>query len=134
MRKARSWAALAAVAVVSGCGTGPYPVSGVITLDGKPLPGAYVTFLPTTKAGTEIGSSYGRTGPDGRYTLTTVQKDRPGVGQGEHKVTVSLPRPVTGKGDADQEESLPARYNTKTELIFIVPPSGTDKADFDLKK
>jgi hypothetical protein len=32
-----------------------------------------------------------------------------------------------------QTEILPARYNSKTELTFTVPSSGTDAANFDLK-
>jgi hypothetical protein len=134
MRTVRSWAALGLVVAVAGCGSPYVAVSGVVTLDGQPLPDATVTFLPGRGTEADVGSSYGRTGPDGRYTLTTIQMNRAGVGRGEHKVVISRLKSGGARlGDFDQVETLPARYNAKTELTFTVPPSGSDAANFELK-
>jgi len=70
----------------AGCGRGPgspVKVEGVVTLDGKPLPGATVTFAPV-----EGGRpASGRTDADGSFRLTTFRSDD-GALPGEYKVIV----------------------------------------------
>jgi hypothetical protein len=85
-------------------------VSGVLTLDGKPLAGAIVTFQPiaSEEPGSKLSSSVGTTDKEGRYTLMYVRDVR-GAVVGEHKVFVQAPLP-TGK------ETIPLRYNAMTEL------------------
>ncbi len=58
------------------------PVEGTVTLDGKPLAGAVVTFLPPRDA-----PSNGETDQNGHYVMKTYERD--GVPQGEYKVAVS---------------------------------------------
>lgn len=122
----------AAALAAGGCGGGPAAVSGVVTLDGKPVEGATVSFSPEG-AGT-VGGSTGKTGPDGRYTLRTVTADKPGAAPGKHKVTISLSRTDAKNPDGAVTDAIPAKYNTKSELTFDVPSGGTDKADFALTK
>jgi hypothetical protein len=59
------WLCLAAL--VAGCSSSPAParVTGLLTLDGKPLPDMLVTFRGKAMEG-EFG---GRTGPDGRFDV-----------------------------------------------------------------
>lgn len=59
------------------------PVSGVITLNGEPLGGAVVTFLPP-----RWSPGVGETNAKGEYTLTS--SGRPGVAPGDYKVAISL--------------------------------------------
>ena len=59
------------------------PVSGQVTLDGKPVEGAAVSFRPA--AGGPPATAV--TDADGRYTLETA--NRPGAVPGEHKVAVT---------------------------------------------
>ena len=59
------------------------PVSGTVTLDGKPLSGATVTFLPV--GATRGRSCYGVTGADGRYELMETDKNK-GAPEGEFEV------------------------------------------------
>jgi hypothetical protein len=101
-------------------------VSGVVTLDGVPLRGAIITFQPVAseEPGSKLSSSVGRTDEEGLFTLTYV-KDVPGAVVGEHKVFVQAPA-ATGK------ETLPARYNTKTELTEEVQP-GSNEFEFKLE-
>jgi len=112
------------------------PVSGVVTLDGKPVPGLCVSFQPVAgKAGPDVGpSSIGFTGPDGRYTLQAIQTRQPGAVVGKHNVllsTVSQEDPDSDLTQPPPKELLPPQYRGKA-LAFEVPAAGTDKADFPL--
>ena len=122
-----------------GCGSGKFaPVSGTVTMNGKPLAGALVMFSPIAKEGS-IDAGYGsggKTNEKGEYTLTSVT-GRTGAVVGKHRVSVSLMGQSTGTGDEWRPGTLvnqiPVRYNGKTELTYEVPAGGTDKADFALK-
>ncbi|MFM9194216.1 MAG: hypothetical protein ACKOWG_00445 [Planctomycetia bacterium] len=81
----------AAALVVAGCGGPEGPdvqfVEGVVTLDGKPLDGATVTFLPVDKTGI---SAAGKTDAAGRFRLNATQGKKYGKGTvaGDYVVTV----------------------------------------------
>jgi len=80
-------AAVAAAGLLVGCGeSGPklVPVSGTVTLNGKPLEGASIAFQPTSQDGIPAGDV---TGPDGNYKAIT--KGRSGVMPGKYKVVVT---------------------------------------------
>jgi hypothetical protein len=68
-----------------GCGKRLAKVEGVVTLDGKPLAGATVSFVP---AG-EGRAATGRTGTDGSFRLTTFRTDD-GALPGEYRVVVTV--------------------------------------------
>jgi hypothetical protein len=114
------------------------PVSGVVTLDGKPLAGASVRFQPVAPAGETISGkgSYAFCGPDGRFELSTID-DKPGAVVGDHTVRIYGPKAqansATDEGGRRPPEIVPRRYNSQTELKFTVPSDGTDQANFDLK-
>ena len=99
--------ALSLLIGLTGCGGSPAPaqVTGVVTLDGAPVRGATVTFVP------ESGerSSEGMTNAAGEYMLRfTPAVD--GAVVGEHRVEISRT-----EGESERE-TLPARYNSQTEL------------------
>ncbi len=63
------------VAVISGCSGDAMhvPVSGIVTLDGKPLADAKIVFEPIAIAEKDIAAgspSYGRADESGRYSCT----------------------------------------------------------------
>ena len=133
-------AALAAFValLIAGCGD-EYPlapVSGTITLNGKPLADAHVSFEPMGK-GKDLKAgpgSYCRTDQDGRFTLKTLHGDD-GAVVGEHRVLIRAIRAGTNRNGqflVGRPEIVPARYNSKSELTFDVPSDGTDAADFRL--
>src|SRR5262245_51088003 len=62
-----------------------YPVTGTVTLQGKPVAGAAVTFVPTGDEG-EAASAI--TDSEGKYALTTWQAGD-GARPGEYRVKVS---------------------------------------------
>lgn len=78
----------AMILVPAGCNDGPtlVPVSGAVTLDGKPLEGATLSFVPlpgnpVSTAGTDA------TGPDGNFRMT--YDGRAGLAPGKYSVAVS---------------------------------------------
>ncbi|MHB8901481.1 MAG: carboxypeptidase-like regulatory domain-containing protein [Thermoguttaceae bacterium] len=128
---------LIAVACV-GCGKGGPAlgtVSGTVTMDGKPLENALVTFTPAAGG----RGSTGTTDASGKYELAFI--DGKGALVGGHKVTVtSLPKAVAAvevssdspeyanqgsSADYDSaavNETIPAKYNTQSTLTFEVKP------------
>jgi len=75
--------------VLAGCSNSSrlptYPVTGTVTLQGKSVGGAVVTFVPTAKDG-EAASAI--TDAEGKYELTTW-KAGDGARPGEYRVKVS---------------------------------------------
>jgi hypothetical protein len=131
-----------------GCGGQKFaPVSGVVTLNGKPLANASVSFIPESpKDATEaLPASAGKTNEKGEYTLETMT-GKTGALVGKHKVMISIqatevqdrdtrpPKESRPRGGGPpMEEKIPTRYNSATTLTFDVPSGGTDQANFDLK-
>jgi hypothetical protein len=122
----------------AGCGGTPYktaPVSGRVTLDGRPLPKATVMFIPA--AGTEgkaLPSSAGLTDEAGRYSLVLDGGKKEGAVVGKHKVVILLGAAAAADDTKPTfHKQLPQKYNRKTELERDVPPEGRADVDFDLK-
>lgn len=131
--------------IAAGCsGRGPnlppqYPVSGTISMDGKPLSGAGIMFLP--RGETRGTGAFGMADAAGKYILKT---DHGGAGapEGEYAVTISrvvnrdgtpyVPKPDVA--EAGERESLPGMYSDsmKTVLTATVPKGG-DTINFELK-
>ena len=115
---------LAACAGLIGCG-GPrqQQVSGTVTLDGQPVKSGHLRFSPTERTSSAEGLIQ-----QGKYTLR--------VAPGKYKVEIYSPR-SRGKGkrpagpgaDAEVfEETIPAHYNTRTDLTVEVT---SDKKEYD---
>jgi hypothetical protein len=116
------------------------PVSGTVTLDGKPLAHATVVFEPDTDAKNPGPGSSGVTDANGRYTLQVMTTNAPGALVGKHKVSITA-----YEGDVEGESSapdatkkvirnalVPPEYNVQTKLRFDVPSKGSSNADFKL--
>jgi len=125
--------------VIVGCDSRPYglaPVSGVVTLDGKPIEKARVSFQPQGSTTNPGPGSYAFCDASGRYELKTI-RDEPGAVPGPHAVRITSPRP-RGDSASDSDigpefkDPIPPRYNYRTELTFTVPEEGSDSADFEL--
>jgi hypothetical protein len=138
--RARLLLGLALVAALGCGGKGFAPVSGTVTLDGKALAGATVSFQPIAPAGSvEAGpGSVGKTNDKGEYTLTG-DRGQKGAIAGKHRVTITCLQQQVGDGDARPPrggwplaDKVPARYNTNSQETFDVPSGGTDKANFAL--
>lgn len=122
-------AVVAAVLVIAGCeaGSSLSPVTGTITLDGKPYASAQVRFVP------ESGRpSIGITDESGKYSLTFI-RDEKGASPGNYKVDITTVHVSTSDTDGGKEppEKIPAKFNTLTELKAAVEP-GDNVINFDL--
>jgi hypothetical protein len=112
--------------LVIGCGQSGAevaPVSGRVTLDGRPLASADVAFQPD---GAQRASS-GRTNADGRYQLM-FKRGQPGALVGEHTVRISISREIVRN-----PPPIPARYDTQSELRREVKAGEENVFDFELK-
>lgn len=129
------WAAFAlSIAALSGCG-GVYDstVSGVVTLDGNPVPRGTVTFHPT-----EAGpSSYARIEEDGTYSVQTGRER--GLPPGEYQVTViaNEPPPVlqtaAGGPPPSGKPITPPWYRSKqTSGLRYTVENGSNEIDLEL--
>jgi hypothetical protein len=118
------------VAIATGCG-GPESLSGSVTLDGKPLAGAAVVFIPEGEgAETVVGS----TDEQGQFVITPAAGES--IAYGQNKVIVSKREDLTpAQIDAfvTPKELLPPRFSdlSQTELVVEVT-SGAD-VNLDLK-
>src|SRR5688572_26123076 len=81
---------------VLGCSGGNQiaPVSGGVTLDGKPLADVRIALQPGATGDTagraELGmGSYATTDSEGRFTLRTADTDAAGAVVGSHRVVIS---------------------------------------------
>ena len=130
-------------ASILGCGKKAKvaPVSGKVTMNGKALANATVSFQPNPPDGSPsvAAGSIATTNENGEFALKyTTGED--GAWVGTHLVRITLPQAETGSTDTrpppggwPKKETIPSRYSYESELTFEVPPGGTDKADFDLK-
>ena len=135
-----------------GCGSGRLrtePVVGIVTLDGEPLEGASVNFIP--KNPDEGIASFGRTDAKGEYRLQTLAGDADaGTLPGEYTVTISKHKLVpSGSGrmvvDFTTQEQVPemlsvlifpemARYaNPETTPFSVTVVKGRNRFDLDLQ-
>jgi hypothetical protein len=133
MRIATWLAAPLLLFLLGGCGSDNLaPVSGTITMNGKPLANANVNFQPIGSDNKEVGpGSYGKTDADGHYSLRLKSTERPGAVVGKYKVSITMG--VDSQSDANgQKDPIPGRFNANTKLECDVPAGGTDKADFSL--
>ena len=122
--KSWTWTCVAAVAVLAtGCGgDGPElaGVRGTVRLNNEPVKFAQVTFIPVGPG----RSASGLANEDGEYEL-----------QYTPSASGALLGPVTveiSTKTVDTPETIPAKYNTKTELRRDVQ-SGSNVFDFDLQ-
>ncbi|MFH5803609.1 carboxypeptidase regulatory-like domain-containing protein [Alienimonas sp. DA493] len=103
-------------------------VSGVVTIDGEPLPGAVVRFY---KAGDRVRYAYGETDAEGRYSLR-YNSEAEGVSPGKKDVVISTALSGPEVQRKAGPERVPARYNRDTELTRTVERDGSHTFDFAL--
>ena len=130
-----------AAALLSGCsdplatdysGLGLVEVSGTVTLDGDPLPGATVIFEADDQT-----YSFGRTDASGRYELM-FNSEKSGVLPGRKIVRITM-GPIGEEADAGEPDeggvspapdgvAIPGRYHARSELTADV---SAERHEFD---
>lgn len=131
-------AVLFAAMLPAGCSSAytPVPVSGVVTLDGKPVEAATVTFYRTDGDG-EGRLAVGRTNANGEFEMTTMHPGD-GVLPGDYVVAVTkqvpgLPNlkipnfPDTPEGKAMREDFIEIAYRDKPRVVNKLPPKYGDQ-------
>lgn len=147
---------------LAGCGGGDagtadrpatVPVQGTVTLDGKPIEGATVTFMPATQARpgqpAQGHAAVSRTDAEGHYELMTFEAGD-GVVPGDYVVTVvkqEVPEakelsmeeyiaqgPQAPSADAGPKHLLPEQYAKRqtSPLKVTVTESESEPLDFEL--
>ena len=131
---------LLGLCVAGGCSNSNHksvPVSGRVTLYGKPLAGATIGFEPRSFPGEILAGpgSYGKTDADGRYELQMITGGRGGI-VATHDVSIRTARggmdAATGEPIELEPERVPPAYLANGALTMTVPAEGTDAADFKL--
>jgi hypothetical protein len=130
---ARASCALAALIVLmAGCNPEKVPrlgkVTGTVTLEGQPVADARVLF-----EGAQPGEppSVGKTDASGNYELY-YSRGHKGATIGDHAVYISTYEPATDDNPQVKKETIPTKYNGKSELKSTVK-RGTNKMDFQLQ-
>lgn len=113
---------LAIVPLLSGCGSGPrlYPVTGKVTLDGAPVAGAAVTFVPDPAKGNTLKIiATGQSGPDGTFTLKTEGDAGAPAGWYQVSVMTRMSGMMTGSADARAQAINPRFEQAATSGIAV---------------
>jgi hypothetical protein len=129
-----------------GCGTKAnnfFKVSGIVTLDGAPLPGAKVTYYPSLGEAPALGV----TDSAGKFQLSTFDlktlKSTDGALPGEYKVTVEMPSSAgRNPGSADglevghieREKAMASKGGRKATEVKVLHANYGDVATTPLKQ
>jgi hypothetical protein len=116
-----------ALLTLTGCERGRGDVSGTVTLNGKPLPGGMVTFVPDNGR-----AEAARIGEDGKYTITNIPA-------GPARITVATQQPIRMKENGKDFEPLgkyvpiPERYrDPETSGLTLDVKRGFQECDLSL--
>ena len=125
---------------LTGCGAEPHQgdglareaVSGTVTLDGKPLGGATIQFVPS-----DPNAPGGTSGEfeDGKFEIGSGR----GPMAGSYRVMISSRMEVEvdttqppGEAPPPKKDPIPAKYNTQSDLTAEVKAGGPNTYDFPL--
>jgi hypothetical protein len=120
-----------ATLVATGCGTKRPVVEGLVTLDGVPIAAGAIRLVPADGKGPTAGTGV----MAGRYRVeTTAGPKKVWVTFAQKDGTKVLDPEEMGSGRMIDRyvETVPDRYNTKTELEITIKP-GLNKHDFTLE-
>jgi len=92
MQSVRGWFPVVLMAVAIGCSGGDglkrAPITGLLTVDGKPVAGASLQFIPA--GGTPGGGALGVSDANGKFEVISSRHGDEGIPPGEYLVMVSL--------------------------------------------
>jgi hypothetical protein len=124
------------ITAIGGCrqplGVDLVPVSGHVTLDGRPLTGVAIVFAPDGKAGNKGPASIGWLDVNGRYDVRSV-RGYAGAVPGPQRIYFVDPA-VNASADDTRPAGLPASLLApdSSQLTTTVDSSGPNSRDFAL--
>ena len=133
---------VACVGCTSRSGPALAPVEGTVTMDGKPLPNAVVSFVPTNQTLGQGGR--GKTDATGKFEILTQDQQQKGLPAGTYRVAISkFVNPdgtdFVGGADADPmssafKELIPPAYSdmAASRLSETIPEAGAKTLEFKL--
>ena len=142
------WIFLFVLCVLPGCSDyGPpknteglqnlQPVTGNVSFEGKPTPGAVVLFLPADEPDKFTYRVAGTVDEDGAFEMQTSVPEgtRPGVAPGEYVVTISWNEPARDRDSDEGPDLVPSRYRDhRTSGLRVEIVEGNNELEpFDLK-
>jgi len=126
---------VAAVFLAAGCGgDGRSKVHGFVKHQGKPLKAGVISFIEEGAIAPSGGSAI----IDGRYEVPAEAGLKPGkyavaISAPENKSKAAAEQAMPGMSGPPPKETLPAKYNSKTELRAEVKAGAKNEFDFDLQ-
>jgi hypothetical protein len=131
LRSFLSVAGLVSATLLAGCGGGHVdllvPVGGKLLVDGKPLDGVVVTFLPDISENLRGGS--GTTDESGAFVVTDLAQNKPGLTPGNYTVTYSRMRLPDGSAMPKVDPANPpppGLIRVETLPGFLTTPNPKD--------
>lgn len=133
-----SFLVVSILSFILGCGGTPkdplkrQPVSGNVTLDGKPMDQGSISFQPLTEAG---ATASGATIAAGHYKIPAES----GLAPGEYRVVILSPEPeaprsademMNNPSTEPRKERVAPKFNTATELKVSIKEGAPNTADF----
>ncbi len=97
-------------------------VEGTVTMDGQPLPNVSIVFQPQDDP--KARASMALSDEQGHYSLS-YHADKQGALIGPHKVSVTTPSDAPDPS-GQAKEPIPAKYNSKSELVVEVQAGSND--------
>ena len=131
------------LSLLLGCGgpSGPtlHPVAGHVTMDGTPLSGARVLFIP--QGDTQGHGGDGVTGANGEYEITAARLNSKGLPAGTYKIVVtrqrmpdgSIPPPDVPPIESDAKETVPEPYSDFRNTPFTATVKPGESTPFDFR-
>jgi hypothetical protein len=116
-----------------GCSEKLPTVSGLVTIDGKPVPEGMISFQPVTGGAIAVA----RINPDGSYAVKTGTEA--GLKPGEYKIAISAPKgiipaPTPENPNPKIDRWVPLKYNDiEMSGLSINVTSGSTTHDLELK-
>ncbi len=141
-RRSRLCAAYAVVMFVgAGCSGDDLPrqpVSGFVTLDGKPLSSGAISFYPDTLEDRKFPVVAGAMIKDGNFSVPRAL----GLVPGRYEVAINAAWSYQGlrandrkpgNDNAVEKEHIPAKYNARTQLAIDIKAAAIKEITFQLK-
>lgn len=138
MSRPRLFLILTLAVSTAGCGAddglGRLPISGTITLDGKPLQHGLIQFQPTSDRQPVAAGGFVA---DGKYAIARESGPVPGT----YRVTITAAGEPSKPAEDDipgglppaGKELVPAAYNSNSQVDAVVKADGDNVFNLDMK-